>query len=140
VLAWRLTLGWDWDAGPGERSGAASAQSGAAWLILALGVAAGVGVLAWRGGAVAGTTAVWTPIVVLSGCRLAASGSAMWPIDLASLVFTISAICLIAGGTGAWLRRRTEVRSRPVPDGGDLVGPDELIEPRPLIPQPTARR
>jgi hypothetical protein len=73
-------------------------------VIFAFVIVAGTGWLALRGRGVSGTLAVCVPIVVLSGWRMAAADVLAWPINLASLVFTLSVMTLTAAGLGAWMR------------------------------------
>ncbi|HEY2791637.1 MAG TPA: hypothetical protein VGJ28_04740 [Micromonosporaceae bacterium] len=112
VVLWRLTLGWDWatviSAGPTGLTHTSAPQSDLDWLMLALGVTICVGWLAWRGSPVVGALLIWVPLIVLSGWRLAAAGTAGWLINLASLVFVLSAVCIVAGSVGAWLRHRSQ--------------------------------
>lgn len=105
IGTWRLTLGWDWSAVPtSDPFRHRAPQSSVDWVLFAVVVMVGIGWLGARGRAVAGTVAVCLPIVVLSGWRMAASGVFEWPISLASLIFSLSIACMIAGSLGAWLR------------------------------------
>jgi hypothetical protein len=111
AVAWRLTLGWNWSGvTTGNPVRTVAPQTDLDWLVLGVVVAAGVGWLARRGSPVAGAVAIWTPIIVLSGWRLVAAGVVGWPVSLASLIFVVSAICIIAGGAGAWFRHRSQWR------------------------------
>ncbi len=113
---WRVALGWDWSSVPSaDPLRSVAPQSGIDWLVLALGIAAGVGWLAWRDLPVAGTASIWLSIILLSGWRLGVSGILGWPIDLAALIFIVSAVCILAASAGTWLRRRAE-RLSPVED------------------------
>lgn len=116
VAVWRIALGWNWSSVPsGDPLRNVAPQSGVDWLLLGLAVAAGVGWLSWRGYPVAGTAAIWIPVTVLSGWRLAASGILGWPISLAALIFVVSGVCIVAASIGTWLRHRSE-RHRPIGD------------------------
>jgi hypothetical protein len=120
VVVWRLALGWDWSSvQSNDPTRLVAPQSGLDWLMLGIAVAAGIGWLSWRGYAVAGTAAIWTPVVLLSGWRLAASGILGWPISLASLIFVVSAIAIVAAAVGTWLRPRRQDGSA---SGGSASG------------------
>jgi len=107
VVVWRLALGWDWSSvQSSDPSRLVAPQSGFDWMMLGIAIAAGIGWLSWRGYPVAGTAAIWTPVVLLSGWRLAASGILGWPISLASLIFVVSALAIVAAAVGTWLRPR----------------------------------
>jgi hypothetical protein len=54
---------------------------------------------------VLGTILICVPIIALSGWRMAAAAVLDWPAGLGSLVFTLSATCMVAAGVGAGLRR-----------------------------------
>jgi hypothetical protein len=125
VLVWRLALGWNWSSIPtADPTRTAAPQTDLDWLVLGVAVAVGVGWLARRGCPVAGAAAIWIPIIVLSGWRLAAAGVVGWPISLASLIFVVSTICIVAGGAGAWVRHRAALR-RPEPSAE--VDPDSNV-------------
>ena len=107
VVVWRLALGWDWSSvRSSDPTRLVAPQSGLDWLMLGIAIAAAIGWLSWRGHTVAGIAAIWTPVVLLSGWRLAASGILGWPISLASLIFVVSAIAIVAAAIGIWLRPR----------------------------------
>lgn len=107
IIVWRLALGWDWSAVPTVIPGVETApQTGFDWSAFGLAIMLGVGWLALRGRAVMGMVAVCVPIILLSGWRLAAAGVMGWPAGLASLVFTLTATCLVTAALGAWLRHR----------------------------------
>jgi hypothetical protein len=111
IGAWRLTLGWDWSSVPTpDPVRNTTPQSAADWVTLAVAVMLCTGWLALRGRAVAGTVAIAAPLVILSGWRMAVSGVFEWPISLASLVFSLSVICLVAASAGAWARGRRAAR------------------------------
>jgi hypothetical protein len=95
LAIWRFALGWNWSA----------AQSTFEWTLFGLAAMVGVGWLARRGRAVLGTVAVCVPVILLSGWRMAVAAVIGWPVGLASLVFALSAICMVAALVGAWLRR-----------------------------------
>ncbi len=106
MLAWLLALGWSWSsATDGGASLPTHPQSSADWVPLGVVAVLGVGWLALRGRAVLGTVAVCLPIIVLSGWRMAASGVIGWPTGLSSLIFSLSAICMVTALIGTWLRR-----------------------------------
>jgi hypothetical protein len=108
IAVWRFTLGWNWSSiATADPVRTVAPQSDLDWIMLALAVAVAVGWLAWRGWPVVGALAIWAPIIVLSGWRLAVAGVLGWPISLASLIFVLSALCIVAGGAGAWLRHRS---------------------------------
>ena len=120
VVVWRLTLGWNWSSvTTANPTRTVAPQTDLDWLVLAVVVAAGVGWLARRGCPASGAAAIWMPIVVLSGWRLAAAGMPGWLISLASLIFIVSAICIIFGGAGAWMRHRSQPRSARFDDDDD---------------------
>ena len=111
IVTWRLTLGWDWSGVPTSDPFRHTApQSTVDWIVFAIVVMVGVGWLGIRGRSVAGTVAICAPIIVLSGWRMAVSGVLEWPIGLASFVFSLSVICIIAGALGAGLRHVRAVR------------------------------
>ncbi len=113
LVIWWLALGWDWS----------TVQSTFEWTVLGIGAMCGVGWLALRGRAVLGTVGICAPIIFLSGWRMAVAAVADWPVELASLVFALSATCMVAGGIGAWLRWLRRLRrlrtwaGRRLPDG-----------------------
>jgi hypothetical protein len=140
VAVWRLALGWDWSSvPPGDPLRTVAAQSGFDWLLLCLAVAAGVGWLAWRGFVVAGTVSIWSPIIVLSGWRLAASGILGWPTSLAALIFMVSAVCIVAAATGTWLRHRAERRFDEAVASAAVAFDDADIERAAAEPKPVDR-
>lgn len=111
IVVWLLALGWDWSLVPGNRPGVrTNPQSSLDWAMFGLAAILAVGWLALRGRAVLGTVVVCAPIIVLSGWRMAASGVIGWPTGLASLIFSLSATCMITALLGAWLRHRNEAK------------------------------
>jgi hypothetical protein len=106
------------------------------WLILGLAVAAGVGWLAWRGYGISGIASIWLSVIILSGWRMWKSSVLGWPIDLAALIFVISALCIVAASVGAWLRHRAGRYDDHYVDYGD----EEPVVPNPSGPvaKPTA--
>jgi hypothetical protein len=135
IVVWRLALGWDWSAVPTpDPVRDVAPQSGFDWLVLATTVSLGTGYLGFRGRAVAGILTTWTPVVILSAWRLAVSGVLAWPIALASLVFMMSAICLVAAGVGRFGRLRGGRDRAPARrDSGDHPGPGAGVDPA-LVP------
>jgi hypothetical protein len=130
IITWWIALGWDWSSVPSTDPLRSEApQSGPDWLILAIVIAAAVGRLAWRGYGVAGTVSIALSIVVLSGWRLSVSGILGWPIDLATLIFMTSSICIVSAALGTGLRHHADHVRR---DQADC--PDE-----PTYPEPPAR-
>jgi hypothetical protein len=131
AIAWRITLGWDWSSVPtADPVRTTAPQTDLDWLGFGVVVATGVGWLARRGCPVAGAAAIWTPIVVLSGWRLAAAGTLGWPISLASLIFVASAICIVAASAGAWMRHRAHLRARAT---DDTIAPDDRAPQLPIV-------
>lgn len=112
IVVWLSALGWDWSLVRTSPWTVTNPQSGLDWAVLGVAALLGVGWLALRGRAVLGTVAVCVPIILLSGWRLAAAGLIGWPTDLASLVFSLSATCMLTALIGAWLRHRDEARRR----------------------------
>jgi hypothetical protein len=145
VVVWRLTLGWNWSSVPtADPIRTAAPQTDLDWISLGVVVAAGVGWLARRGCPVLGAASIWTPIIVLSGWRLAASGILGWPINLASLIFVVSVICIVAAGAGAWLRHRSpwQYETAAAGDGADeiVAGDPSTAIPPPDVPAASLRR
>ena len=95
LVIWRVALGWNWS----------SAQGTFEWTLLGIAVMAAVGWLAVRGRPVLGLLAVCVPIIVLSGWRMVAAPVVDWPVGLAALIFTLTAICIVSASIGAWVRR-----------------------------------
>lgn len=109
IVVWRVVLGWDWSSV--LVSGVETTpQTGVDWTVLGIVAMLGVGWLAFRGRAVLGTVLVCVPVIVLSGWRMAVGGVIGWPTGLASLVFSLSATCMITAMIGAWVRYRAGIR------------------------------
>ena len=134
VLVCWLALAWGWNADP---PAGAAPHSGWGWPAVAVPAALGVGWLAWRGHGVAGTFAIFVPLVLLSGWRLEQSGTPGWPFRFAGLVFVLCLVCIAAGGVGAWTRYRLERRqTREELDLVDAELDDLSAEPSPAEPSP----
>ncbi len=113
VGALRFFMGWDWsnvapngvDPGPFADSSVDTRHG------LGVGIVAALGIvwLALRGRAVFGAIAVFAPIIVVSGWRMAdgrAIGANMWPIGLGILIFFGAIGCAVFGAIGTAIRRR----------------------------------
>jgi hypothetical protein len=110
LVVWYLALGWDWSVVPdGTPNGYRDPHTALDWSFVYLVAVAGTGWLAWRGRAVAGAFAVATPLVVLSGWRMAVAtviGANLWPVGLAAFAVTLGGACAVTALVGGWLRRR----------------------------------
>lgn len=119
--AWRLFMGWDWntvapnysDPGPFSDT-AANTRHG-----VVVGVVAAIAItwLALRGRPILGAIAVFAPIVLLSGSRMAVTrdNDGLWPIGLGILVFFGAMGCVVFAGAGTLLRRRIGRTQSPYP-------------------------
>jgi hypothetical protein len=111
VGLWWLSMGWDWSVVPveGSPNDYRSPHSGLDYVVLSLAAAAGSAWLGLRGRPVVGAVAVWLPLVLLSGWRMAVAeviGANLWPIGLAILAAALGVACAAGAGGGAVLHRR----------------------------------
>ena len=113
LAVWRLAMGWDWSVVQGDTpNDFRDPQSVSDWALLYLTAMACAGWLALRCRAILGVFVVVLPLVVLSGWRMAAAeviGANLWPVGLAIMVYTLTAVCVGMAVTGGLVRRRFQV-------------------------------